>query len=151
MAVEIVRARPSHLEEIAAIEEAAFPDPWSRGSLGQCINGEFAAVLTAEEDGHVAGFAIYNVLGDEAELYTIAVAEPFRRRGVGLRLLTEAAAMAARDGAARMFLEVRRSNGAAQALYRRAGFSVCGVRRRYYDTPREDAILMDIELGDNLK
>ncbi len=145
--MEIIRASGAHLDEIVEIERESFPDPWSRGSIEQCVQGKFASVLAAVEDGHVEGFAIFNVLADEAELYTIAVRRDSRRRGVGGAILKRVKDCAREQGAVRMFLEVRKSNAAARALYKRVGFAVCGERRGYYDAPREDAVLMDIDLG----
>ncbi|HSM38624.1 MAG TPA: hypothetical protein VK838_04760, partial [Candidatus Limnocylindrales bacterium] len=44
--------------------------------------------------------------------------------------------------ARRMTLEVRVSNVAAQALYRRFGFEAGGRRPRYYTDDGEDALVM---------
>ncbi len=146
--MEIVKAGLEHLEEICAIEESSFTDPWSRGTLSQCIQGKFAAVLVALEDGDVLGHAIFNVMADEAELYNIAVRRESRGRGVGTALLQGTMRLARQAGAERMFLEVRKSNAAAREMYRKAGFAVCGQRRNYYEAPREDAMIMDIQLGE---
>ena len=42
----------------------------------------------------------------------------------------------------RATLEVRRSNEPAQKLYEKFGFTVAGVRRRYYSNPIEDALVL---------
>ena len=44
-----------------------------------------------------------------------------------------------------MTLEVRRSNAAAQGLYRKLGFVDVGWRKRYYEDNGEDALLMGLE------
>jgi ribosomal-protein-alanine N-acetyltransferase len=64
------------------------------------------------------------------------------RQGVGRRLLDAVLSAVRRDGAVEIWLEVRQSNAAARALYERAGFTEVGLRRRYYDRPVEDAIVM---------
>ena len=146
--MEIVRACAGHLDGIMDIERASFPDPWSRGGVEVYLTDPHGAILAAVEGDEVLGFAIYHVSFEESELFSIAVAEKYRSRGVGRALLERVLVEAARAGAEKMFLEVRRSNASARALYKSAGFAVCGERRGYYESPRENAILMDIELGD---
>jgi ribosomal-protein-alanine N-acetyltransferase len=101
--------------------------------------GQGRAVFVAEDEGEVAGFAVWQLLPEgEAELLNLAVHPRARRRGIG-RALVEAA------GARRAWLEVRASNEGAIRFYQALGFTVCGVRRRYYRDPEEDAILMQRE------
>ena len=46
------------------------------------------------------------------------------------------------DGIERFTLEVRRSNEHAIRLYQNLGFVREGVRRGYYESPREDALIL---------
>ncbi|MBQ3275716.1 MAG: GNAT family N-acetyltransferase, partial [Oscillospiraceae bacterium] len=72
----------------------------------------------------------------------LAVAEDARRRGVG-RALTEAMLESARDRGLRFLtLEVRESNAPARALYEKTGFRPAGVRKNYYERPREDGVIL---------
>jgi ribosomal-protein-alanine N-acetyltransferase len=48
-----------------------------------------------------------------------------------------------RRGARRAFLEVRPSNAGALALYRSLGFRTLSLRRRYYQHPTEDALVLE--------
>ncbi|MCC6315200.1 MAG: ribosomal protein S18-alanine N-acetyltransferase, partial [Thermomicrobiales bacterium] len=90
----------------------------------------------------IVGFAgMWNAF-DEAHVTTIAVDEPYRGQGLGEVLLTALFDEATRRGANWLTLEVRVSNAPAQALYRKWGFSVQGVRRRYYSDNNEDAHIM---------
>ncbi len=145
--MEIVKATYAHLDAIMDIERASFTDPWSRGGVEAYLQGGCGEILAAVEDGTVAGFAIYLVAADEGELLSLAVRGDLRRRGTGGALLREVLRRAGERGAEKIFLEVRKSNLAARALYKSAGFAVCGERRGYYQDPTEDAILMDRELG----
>ena len=144
--MEIVRANAGHMDGIMEIERVSFPDPWSRGGVEVYLTDPCGAILAAVEGDQVLGFAIYHVSFEESELFTIAVRGERRGRGIGGAILARVLREARAAGAEKMFLEVRRSNAAARALYAAAGFTVCGQRRGYYDSPREDAILMDIEL-----
>lgn len=93
-------------------------------------------VWVAEEEGVVAGFAVWQELpGGEAELLNLAVAPGARRRGAG-RALVEAMQ------GKRVWLEVRASNEGAIRFYEALGFTRRGVRRGYYRDPVEDAVVM---------
>lgn len=88
-----------------------------------------------------AGMILGRVVADEAEILTLAVDPGQRRRGVGSALLSAAMTRAAGLGATIMFLEVAVTNDAARALYAAHGFTVAGVRRRYY-TDGTDALIL---------
>ncbi|WP_316670946.1 GNAT family N-acetyltransferase [uncultured Propionibacterium sp.] len=92
-------------------------------------------------DGLVAA-GIIGVLFEDAELLRIVVAPPARGRRVATGLLAGLMAAAAGRGAERMLLDVRRDNGAALALYGRAGFIRIAVRENYYG-PGADALVLE--------
>ncbi|MBI4758462.1 MAG: ribosomal protein S18-alanine N-acetyltransferase [Chloroflexi bacterium] len=95
----------------------------------------------------IVGFAGMWLMVEDAHLVTVAVKPSHRRQGLGELLLIEMLNLSHRLNAQRMTLEVRVSNYAAQALYQKYGFTVQGVRRRYYSDNDEDALLMT---SDNL-
>jgi ribosomal-protein-alanine N-acetyltransferase len=90
----------------------------------------------------IVAYCAYQVVAGEMHLLNLTVAPDLRRGGLGGILLTRALEQGARRGAERVFLEVRRSNRAAQGLYERFGFVTTAVRRGYYADPREDALLL---------
>jgi ribosomal-protein-alanine N-acetyltransferase len=91
----------------------------------------------------VVGFLISRGLsfppdpGHEFEILNIAVHPSWRRRGVARALLGWQL-----DRGGTQFLEVRESNVAARNLYESLGFQVVGIRRKYYSSPEESAIVM---------
>lgn len=94
--------------------------------------------------GRILGYAgmwVGDGAGD-ADLLTIATIPQARRRKVASRLLTELMGTARRAGCRAVLLEVRVSNAAAQSLYATHGFTRIGLRRRYYQAPQEDAVVM---------
>ena len=131
------------LDAVAAIEAATFPTPWSRESFQQELERNVAArYLVAEKDGRVIGYAGAWLILDESHITNIAIAEEERGKGCG-RILTEALMQYLSNlGAAYVTLEVRKSNIRAQNLYKSIGFIQLGVRKRYYEDNREDALLM---------
>ncbi|MDR3765377.1 MAG: ribosomal protein S18-alanine N-acetyltransferase [Acidobacteriota bacterium] len=107
-------------------------------------------VLVAERPGtlpKICGFLVaqlppVGLAEGDCELENIAVDPIMRRRGLGLRLLQELLNRAQIQRSAHVMLEVRRSNETAIALYRSCGFGIAGTRRKYYQNPDEDALIM---------
>lgn len=104
--------------------------------------------VVAEREGRLAGFAVARLLPpDEVEILNVATDPAVRRRGVGSALLQALLKLPGRV----LFLEVRESNVAARALYRSAGFSEEGRRKKYYPGlgiptgSREDAVVMKMQ------
>jgi ribosomal-protein-alanine N-acetyltransferase len=136
----MIAANPAHAPVLAALHASSFPprEAWEAAFFTQQLgfSGSFALIA----DGG-AGMILVRVAADEAEVLSLAVHPAQRRCGVGRLLLEEAAAEAARRGAAAVYLEVSDRNDAARRLYMSAGFEEVGRRLRYYDDGA-DALLM---------
>jgi len=138
----IVAVKPDgDLSALAEIHRACFAQAWSEDALRDLLKS--AGTLAFHATG---GFAMARIAADEAEILTIAVAPDARRKGIARTLLNETARQAGARGARTMFLEVSETNGAAIALYRRAGFREVGRRTSYYG-PGEDALILRTELS----
>ena len=148
MSFRIVPMTAAHLPQVAALEKVCFPaDPWSETLFRDALECPDTALLAAEkEDGAVLGYAVLSTVLDEGNLDNIAVAPPFRRQGVANALLSELTDIG-RISLSGILLEVRASNLPAIALYEKHGFIPVGRRRNYYETPREDALLMTLEFS----
>jgi ribosomal-protein-alanine N-acetyltransferase len=145
--ITIRHANREDLDWIVAMEREIFSTPWSRNGFEfelECGDAVFAAAV---DDGEPAGFIIMHTMGPQAEIFNVAVSPAHRRKGAADAMMTYVLKKARELGVEQIFLEVRRSNAAAQALYRKYGFGVGGVRPGYYDEPKEDAILMDCFIG----
>ncbi len=139
--------------ELAGIHAVAFAGegrPWGGPEILALLGEPAVAVRLAhsEQRGSFAavGFALFRAVADEAERLTISVLPEARRSGIGAGLLAACEDGARTAGAARLFLEVAEGNGAARALYDRAGYRECGRRKGYYQRPdgsRDDAVVME--------
>lgn len=138
------------LVDVAAAEQEIYPFPWTVGNFRDSLSaGDRAWVW--EEAGALLGYGVVNQVLDEAQLLNISILPALQGKGLGTRLLQFLCDDARRHRAARMFLEVRPSNEAGRALYRRFGFQAVGQRKGYYPAPadqggREDAIVMELML-----
>ncbi len=133
------KATPEDLPALIEIERQSFSHPhWNRDDFLRY------RCLVAEVESQIAGFLVsrQTYAGDhngppEREILNLAVAGPYRRQGIATILLRHEL----RHRAA-YFLEVRESNIAAQALYRKLGFVPVATRPAYYESPTERAIVM---------
>ena len=137
----------SDVEAIATMESAVFSDAWTAKSIEDTDNQPQAFIVTAELDGKVAGYCIVYFVLDEGEIARIAVDNCFRRQGVGRKLLEQVERTCKEKGIIRLMLDVRESNESARAFYKSLGFEEDGVRKNFYEMPKENAVLMSKVLG----
>ena len=131
------------IDAIAELEKLVFTLPWSRDSFRREVEENVAArYLVLEDQGRVVAYGGMWLVIDEAHITNIAVHPEARGQGFGERLLRALMRLASDTSMGMITLEVRRSNAAAQALYRKAGFQDVGYRKRYYEDNQEDALIM---------
>ena len=146
MNYNIIPMTGDHLDQVAELERRCFSDPWSRRMLSEHLENECAATLVAlSENGTVLGYAGLLVVLDEGYITNVAVRPEYRRQGIAGELLAVFHRFAEGNKMAFLTLEVRDSNASARALYTKHGFKEVGVRKNYYDHPKEDAIIMTLE------
>jgi ribosomal-protein-alanine N-acetyltransferase len=138
----IRRGTPADAPALAAIERRAFGDPWSEASFREALGAAWSFGLVAQVDHEITGYLIAREAGGSGEILNLAVDPAHRRGGIARTLLAAGLAVLRRRGAGEIFLEVRESNLAAQALYRAAGFRPAGQRAGYYRNPLEDALVL---------
>jgi ribosomal-protein-alanine N-acetyltransferase len=123
-------AAPAHAEWLAAVHAQAFPMPeaWSAAAMSEVL--AMPGVSAWLED--TGGLLIARLAADEAEILTLAVIPPARRRGVARALLATAHGALSAAGATRVHLEVSATNAPARTLYAGFGYRITGRRRAYY-------------------
>jgi ribosomal-protein-alanine acetyltransferase len=139
-------AVPADAPALVAIERRAFSDPWSETSFREALTSAWTFGLVAETSRGVAGYLIGRDVAGSGEVLNLAVAPEFRRRGIGSALLLAGIGALRRRKVEEILLEVRESNRSAQALYLSHGFRPVGQRAAYYRNPREDALVLRLEL-----
>jgi [ribosomal protein S18]-alanine N-acetyltransferase len=133
--------------ELLEIEDAQFPEPWTRSMmLDEISNVETRRYTVAVEGRKVIGYLGVMFVMDELHVNTLGTLPGHEGRGVATSLMNDAWAVAKEKGARRATLEVAVSNTRAQELYFRFGFSPVGVRKNYYERTREDALILWAEL-----
>ncbi len=145
---QIVPLLPDHLPGVAELEKLCFSEPWSQKSLSMLTAAPGTGFAVISPLGEVLGYGGMLCVLDEGQITNIAVHPDARRCGIGKAILSALMEYAAQTNLREITLEVRSSNEGAHRLYRSAGFEVCGVRKKFYRMPTEDALLMRYEIAD---
>ncbi|OOF84470.1 ribosomal-protein-alanine N-acetyltransferase [Rodentibacter ratti] len=130
-------------ERLYEIEQQAHLVPWSFGTLKN-NQGERYLNLKLVKDNRIIGFAICQIVLDEATLFNIAVEPAMKGKGLGKLLLNELMIQLKEKNIQTLWLEVRESNP-ARWLYEKQGFNEVDIRKNYYPMPdgrRENAVVM---------
>lgn len=133
------------IPSVCAIENLSFPNPWQETTFrGEIYNRplSFPYVIVHKFQKRVMGYIIFWKIKEEVHINNIALHPDFRRKGIGEAVLRKVLTQVQREGVRYITLEVRPSNLAALALYKKLEFKVLGIRKNYYFKPREDAIIL---------
>ena len=140
--------RRDDLSVVVGIENEAYPFPWTEGIFRDCLRVGYCCVVL-DVAGESQGYGVMSIASAEAHLLNICIRPSRQRRGLGGDLLKWLLQRAREGSAQEVFLEVRRSNVGALAMYKQAGFNQIGLRRNYYraDNGREDAVVLSLPIS----
>ncbi len=135
------------IDEVLVIEEASFQQPWGRVSFEGEITCRDARGLILRHNSigcrhPILAYLCSRVVADELHILKIAVADAWRGRGCGRRLLQHGLEQAEKEAVRTCYLEVRQTNADALRFYRKAGFYKEAQLSNYYSDTHEDVILM---------
>lgn len=135
------------LKQVIEIENQTYTYPWTLGNFRDSIQAGHRCVMLSYGETLV-GYAVVLFAADEAHLLNLTITPEWQRKGYGRAFLLHLISIAVTEFTRSFFLEVRRSNAAAQALYSSIGFNTIGARRNYYPAHagREDAVVMELKL-----
>lgn len=144
---EIKPMAQEHIAALAELERICFGElAWNEQGLSDELTNDTAHFLVAESGKDIAGYMGIFVVMESCYVSNVAVFPAYRRRGCARQLIEAASALAKKLGAESISLEVRPSNKAAIALYTALGFEEIGLRKNFYRSPQEDALIMTREL-----
>lgn len=130
------------LDQVCAIEEQIFSQPWSRQDFLDSVKNDTHIYLVAEQDGIIMGYCGMWGIAGEGQITNVAVAPQFHRQGVAKKLFRVFLEKGKQMGLTVFTLEVRTSNLPAIQLYKKFGFKEAGIRKNFYELPKEDALIM---------
>ena len=133
------------VSQVVAIEKEIFSDAWSYEMLEDCLKYEYYWCLVCEMEGQIKGYLVTQILCGEGEIHKIGVIPSFQRKKVADTLMANLEEEGKKRQLSKWFLEVRKSNKKAIALYLKWGFAQMDVRKNYYHNPLEDACILSKE------
>jgi ribosomal-protein-alanine N-acetyltransferase len=139
----------SDLAEVLAIEQAAYPVPWSKGNFIDSLAAGYPALVLRDQQGLMLGYMLALKGPDEMHLLNLALLPEQQGRGLARLMLDELCRLSRQQDCDSLWLEVRQSNSRARRFYQRYGFEEVGMRPAYYPMlqgQREDAVLMNLTL-----
>lgn len=131
---------------VAEIEHQSFSDAWSEKAILETLNQKNSVCFVAEKAGKRVGYLLAYTAADEVEIARIAVIDEMKRQGAGHALMEELKSWGTKHQSAKILLDVRESNQAAGAFYAKEGFEKDGIRKDFYQDPKEDAVLMSLKI-----
>jgi len=134
--------------EVLEIEGQSFEFPWFEEEFIRCLRQRNCIGMVAEHAERILGFMIYELHKTQLHIFNLAVASDARRRGIGRQMVAKLVAKLSQQRRARISLEVRETNLAAQLFFQVCGFCATNVMRNFYDDPPEDAYLMQYSVGE---
>jgi ribosomal-protein-alanine N-acetyltransferase len=139
--------RPEDVPEVLAIEQVSFTTPWSGTLFMNEIYKPLSLPKVAKSGDKIVGYICANQVIDEGHILNVTVHPEHRGQGMAAELLRYMIGILADRGCKVIYLEVRISNEAALRMYEKAGFRIISVRKRYYTSPEEEAVIMALHLG----
>jgi len=148
-AVQFRRMIASDIDEVIRLQAESNVSDWSRAGYEEFLDvGDSIAEIGFGENGEILGFVSARIITSDrsCEIFNIAVKLNQRRLSIGSELLDRIVSRV-RSQADVIHLEVRESNQPARNFYRNYGFEEVGKRVNYYSNPKEDAILMSLQIN----
>ena len=129
-----------NLSSVAFLESGLFPDAWSEESLKELLANPCNHAYGIRMEGEIAAYCLTCEILDEGEILRIGTLKKYQNKGAGSFLLEHLFRQC--EKVTCWNLEVRESNRAAAALYHKCNFEVIGIRKNYYRSPAENAVVM---------
>lgn len=135
------------IKDILEIEEDVHIAPWTEDTFNTCFDAGYKGWLIHKND-LIIGFIVASIHHLECHILNLCVVREFQRQGYGKKMLNYVLQYAKNEGCLVAYLEVRKSNQSAIALYHALNFHIIGERKAYYPAAQghEDALIFAISL-----
>jgi [ribosomal protein S18]-alanine N-acetyltransferase len=141
--LQLKALEPAQLEAVADLDRRCLGGMWTIDGYRRELDSPNSDLLILQsESSQILGVGCVWAILEEAHITMLAIDPQFQRQGLGLALLHSLLGSARQRGLEWATLEVRVSNEGAIALYERFGFEAVGERKRYYQNPEENALIL---------
>lgn len=143
-------AETSDSNDIFELEKECFSQPLSKDEIYKILSNDLYSILILKKDDEYIGHIIFYTVQNTAEIISVAIKKTERNKGYAGLIIKNTINRCLENKTERILLEVRTSNEAAVALYKKAGFKTIAIRKNFYEKPQEDAYTMEMTLGKEL-
>ncbi len=144
--IKIEQISKNDASSVAKIEKECFSTPFSEDDILDYIDNPIWHFFVAKIDESIVGYISFTKIIDECQIVNVATSPSARKMGVGKALIERLLSYAKENGCTKLFLEVRESNLPAISLYKKFGFLPVGISKNHYTQPKENAVLMNLEI-----
>lgn len=142
-------AKQSDAFDISQIEQQNFSCPWSQNAITEFLSYECNKILCVKKQNSVISYISFSVICDEIQISNVATHNDYKHKGYASNLICDLQKYAKRNNVKTIFLEVRQSNIAAINLYKKFMLKKIGIRKNFYTSPLEDALLFSYDVPQN--
>lgn len=122
------------------------PSPWTKEQFASQLCQENVELVYEYQENLLIGFIISQYIFDEAEILLLGVLPPYKKQGIASSLLQTSCERLKEYDVTRLFLEVRSQNVPTISFYNHHGFKEIGIRKDYYHKPKDDAVMMQLDI-----
>lgn len=108
-------------------------EAWDKEMIRQMFDAKYITVYGLYENEELIGYGVLACVYEQGDIQNIVVANGFKGKGNGKKLLSYMTEEAVKKGVKTLFLEVNTENTVAINMYQNAGFEIVGKRRNYYE------------------
>lgn len=143
---------PGFAEALYHVANTGFKNqsPWTVKQIQGTLDTKSSLIHYATVEETVVGFIMASVTFDIVDVFMVVVSEDYKQRSIGTKLFEALMAYCQEQHIAEILLETRITNTPAIGLYERVGFQQVGLRKAYYSSPIEDAIIMKKEIKEEM-
>lgn len=147
MKIELKEMTSSYTEGVFNVGKLSLKEAWSLDSINKELDNKNAKYIVAvTENNEVVGFIGLWIVLDEGDITNVAVHPNYRKQKIASLLIEYVINNMKNWNISSLTLEVRKSNIAAQNLYKKFNFNVSGIRKNFYSDNNEDAYIMWLKL-----
>ena len=149
---ESTQQLPDFAESLFEVANTGFDrhSPWTVEQIKDTLDTESTLIFYATINQQVVGFIMTSLTIDMVDVFMVVVSIEFKKQSIGTKMFEALISYCEQEKISEIILETRITNIPAIALYERVGFQKVGLRKAYYSSPIEDAIIMKREIGEEM-
>lgn len=131
------------IDKAKKLEDEQCIDILSKTSMLSDLNDQNFSYFVIKLNDDIIGYIATSHVFDTMDILSIVVSKTHQQKGIATKLLYYIFDFAKNLNINKILLEVRISNTKAISLYEKCGFKKISLRKNYYQSPTEDAIIME--------